>query len=91
MFVALSHTMVIGVLNKFLAPFQELFGLTNAEAHLAQALCTDMTTTAYAAERHISVNTVYSHLKRIREKTGCKSLPELIRKFGELSVPMRPD
>jgi DNA-binding CsgD family transcriptional regulator len=32
---------------------------------------------------------VYSHLKKIREKTGCKSVPDLIRKFGELNVPLR--
>jgi DNA-binding CsgD family transcriptional regulator len=69
---------------------RELFGLTNAEAHLAQALCIGTTTTAYAIERHVSLNTVYSHLKRIREKTGCKSLPELIRKFAELYAPLRP-
>ena len=69
----------------------DLFGLTHAEAHLAQALCAGTTTGAYASERRISLNTVYSHLKRIREKTGCKSLPELIRKFGELNVPLRPN
>lgn len=69
---------------------RDLFGLTNAEAQLAEALCTGTTTTAYASKRHLSLNTVYSHLKRIREKTGCKSLPELIRKFGELNVPLRP-
>ena len=66
--------------------------------HLARALrspfdipwaTSGVTTTAYAAERRLSLNTVCSHLKRIREKTGCKSLPELIRKFGELSVPVR--
>jgi DNA-binding CsgD family transcriptional regulator len=68
---------------------QELFSLTNAEAHLAQALCTGTTTGAYASERRVTLNTVYSHLKRIREKTGCKSVPELIRKFGELDVPLR--
>jgi DNA-binding CsgD family transcriptional regulator len=68
---------------------QELFSLTNAEAHLAQALCNGTTTGTYAVERHVSLNTVYSHLKRIREKTGCKSVPELIRKFGELNVPLR--
>jgi hypothetical protein len=39
---------------------------------------------AYATERRVSLNIVYSHLKQIREKTGCKSVPELIRKFGEL-------
>ena len=68
---------------------QELFSLTNAEAHLAQALCSGVTTVAYASQRGVSLNTVYSHLKRIREKTGCKSVPELIRKFGELNVPLR--
>ena len=68
---------------------QQLFSLTNAEAHLAQALCAGTTTGTYALERGVSINTVYSHLKRIREKTGCKSVPELIRKLGELNVPLR--
>jgi DNA-binding CsgD family transcriptional regulator len=68
---------------------QDLFSLTKAEAHLAQALCTGTTTGAYATERCVSLNTVYSHLKRIREKTGCKSVPELILKFSELNVPLR--
>jgi DNA-binding CsgD family transcriptional regulator len=68
---------------------QQLFGLTNAEADLAQALCAGATTGTYALERGVSINTVYSHLKRIREKTGCKSVPELIRRLGELNVPLR--
>jgi DNA-binding CsgD family transcriptional regulator len=68
---------------------RELFGLTNAEAHLAEALCTGATTVAYGRDRGVTLNTVYSHLKHIREKTGCKSVPELIRKFGELDVPLR--
>jgi DNA-binding CsgD family transcriptional regulator len=68
---------------------QELFSLTHAEAHLAQALCSGVTTGAYAKERHVTLNTVYSHLRRIREKTGCKSVPELIRRFGEMNVPLR--
>lgn len=68
---------------------QDLFGLTNAEAHLARALCTGLTTNAYANQRRVSLNTVYSHLKRIREKTGCNGVPDLIRKFGELNVPLR--
>lgn len=68
---------------------QRLFNLTNAEAHLAHALFTGVTTTTYALDRNVSLNTVYSHLKHIREKTGCKSVPELIRKFGELNVPLR--
>ena len=40
------------------------------------------TTGAYALERGVSLNTVYSHLKRIREKTGCKSVSELIHKLA---------
>jgi len=68
---------------------QDLFSLTNAEAYLAQAVCNGVTTGAYASERRISLNTVYSHLKHIREKTGCKSVPELIRKFADLNVPLR--
>jgi DNA-binding CsgD family transcriptional regulator/PAS domain-containing protein len=68
---------------------QEIFSLTNAEAHLAQALCGGTTTSAYAVERRVSLNTVYSHLKRIREKTGCRGVPELIRKFGEWNIPLR--
>src|SRR5262249_39640241 len=68
---------------------RELFRLTNAEAHLAQALCDGVTTRAYATERRVTLNTVYSHLKQIREKTGCRSVPELIRKFGEWNVPLR--
>jgi len=69
---------------------QRLFSLTKAEAHLAHALCTGLTTSIYALERNVSLNTVYSHLKHIREKTGCRSVPELIRMFGELNVPLRP-
>ena len=68
---------------------QELFKLTNAEAHLARALCNGVTTRAYAIERRVTLNTVYSHLKQIGEKTGCRSVPELIRKFGEWNVPLR--
>ena len=68
---------------------QEVFSLTKAEAHLAQALCNGETTRAYASTRQVTLNTVYSHLKQIRQKTGCKSVPELVRKFGEWNVPLR--
>ena len=67
---------------------QELYGLTKAEAHLAQSLCTGTTIVAYARERKLSINTVYTHLKRLREKTGCKSLGELVRKLSELNSPL---
>jgi DNA-binding CsgD family transcriptional regulator/PAS domain-containing protein len=69
---------------------QELNGLTNAEAQLVQALGTGMTAVAYAKSRNISVTTVYTHLRRTREKTGWKSVAELTRRFHELNVSLRP-
>jgi DNA-binding CsgD family transcriptional regulator len=68
---------------------QELYGLTNAEAHLVQALGTGMTAVAYARSRRVSVSTVYTHLRRTREKTGWKSVAELTRRFHELNVALR--
>ncbi len=68
---------------------QELYGLTNAEAHLVQALGTGMTAVAYARSRRLSVTTVYTHLRRTREKTGWKSVAELTRRFHELNVALR--
>lgn len=68
---------------------KELFGLTNAEAHLVQALGTGMTAVAYARSRRVSITTVYSHLRRTREKTGWKSVAELTRRFSELNVTLR--
>jgi DNA-binding CsgD family transcriptional regulator len=68
---------------------QKMFDLTGGEANLAQALCAGMTTNAYASTRRVTLNTVYTHLRRIREKTSCNSVAELVRKFGELNVPLR--
>jgi DNA-binding CsgD family transcriptional regulator len=68
---------------------QELFGLTNAEAHLVHALGTGMTAGAYARGRRVSITTVYTHLRRTREKTGWKSVTELTRRFNELNVSLR--
>jgi DNA-binding CsgD family transcriptional regulator/PAS domain-containing protein len=68
---------------------QELFGLTKAEAHLVHAIGTGMTAIAYARSRGVSITTVYTHLRRTREKTGWKSVAELTRRFGELNVALR--
>ena len=70
---------------------QELYGLTHAEAHLVQALSTGTTAVAYAHGRGVSVSTVYTHLRRTREKTGWRSVAELTRRFHELSVALRGD
>jgi DNA-binding CsgD family transcriptional regulator len=68
---------------------QDLYGLTNAEANLVEALSGGMTAVAYARSRSVSVTTVYTHLRRTREKTGWKSVAELTRRFHELNVTLR--
>jgi DNA-binding CsgD family transcriptional regulator len=65
--------------------------LTEAEARLAQALQQGMSVTDYARERALSPNTAYTHLRRIKEKTGCKRMPELIRWLNDLRLPLRRD
>ncbi len=67
----------------------DLFGLTEAEADLARALQAGTPPGDYARERAVSLNTVYTHLRRIKEKTGCRRIPELIRKLNDLQVPLR--
>jgi DNA-binding CsgD family transcriptional regulator len=70
---------------------RDLYGLTNAEANLVEALSGGMTAVAYARSRRVSVTTVYTHLRRTREKTGWKSVAELTRRFHELNVTLRAD
>jgi DNA-binding CsgD family transcriptional regulator len=70
---------------------REIFGLTEAEASLAQALQGGTPLAAYANARGLSLNTVYTHLRRVREKTGCTRMPELIRKLNDLQMPWRAD
>jgi DNA-binding CsgD family transcriptional regulator len=70
---------------------RDLFGLTEAEAALAQALQSGTTINDYARARRLSLNTVYTHLRRLREKTGSNRLPELIHKLNELRLPLRAE
>lgn len=70
---------------------RELFGLTAAEAALAQALQSGTKLTDYAGKRALSLNTVYTHLRRLREKTGSSRMAELINKLNELRSPLRAD
>ncbi|MGY3449371.1 DNA-binding CsgD family transcriptional regulator [Bradyrhizobium sp. USDA 4353] len=68
---------------------QDLHGLTRAEAQLACALSTGMTAVEYATHRGVKVTTVYTHLKRTREKTGWRSVTELTRRVHEISIRLR--
>jgi DNA-binding CsgD family transcriptional regulator len=68
---------------------RDLLGLTDAEANLAHALHSGMTIAEYARTRMLSLNTVYTHLRRIKEKTGCKRQAELIGRLNDLQLPLR--
>jgi DNA-binding CsgD family transcriptional regulator len=70
---------------------RDLFGLTEAEAALAQAVQSGTTITDYARTRRLSLNTIYTHLRRLREKTGSSRLPELIHKLNEVRLPLRAE
>jgi DNA-binding CsgD family transcriptional regulator len=70
---------------------REVLGLTDAEASLAQALQSGIPPGEYAQAHAVSLNTVYTHLRRLREKTGCHHMAELIRKLNDLQVPSRRD
>jgi DNA-binding CsgD family transcriptional regulator len=72
------------------ALMRDVFGFTEAEAILAEALRAGTSIGDYARARKLSLNTVYWHLRRIKEKTGCHRLPELIGKLDDLRIPVRP-
>lgn len=70
---------------------RELFGFTPAEANLAQALQSGVSPAAYAREYRLSPNTVYTHLRRLKDKTGWRRTAELTRRLRQLQVPSRSD
>ena len=72
-----------------ISALRDRFGLTEAEAALAQALQSGLTVAAYARQRSVSLNTVYTHLRHLREKTGCNRMPELIHKLNDLQGLLR--
>ena len=63
---------------------RNVFAFTDAEASLASALKAGMSPADYARAHRVSINTVYTHLRHIKEKTGCQHLPELICRLNEL-------
>lgn len=79
----------LGQDSSALALVRDLLGLTEAEAGLALALRSGKSISDYVQDRGISFNTVYTHLRRIKEKTGCTRLPQLIQKLNDLRMPAR--
>jgi DNA-binding CsgD family transcriptional regulator len=65
------------------------FGFTEAEAALADAIRRGMAPAQYARTRMVSPNTVYTHLRRIKDKTGCKRVGELTRRLNDVRPTVR--
>jgi DNA-binding CsgD family transcriptional regulator len=61
------------------ARLQALFGLTNAEAALAQGLADGKRLTEIAAARRVSIETVRTQLRSLFRKTGATRQPDLVR------------
>jgi DNA-binding CsgD family transcriptional regulator/PAS domain-containing protein len=68
---------------------RELFHFTAAEANLALAIQAGLSLSEYARQAGVSLNTVYTHLRRIKDKTGCPRMASLNRLLRELQVPLR--
>jgi DNA-binding CsgD family transcriptional regulator len=66
---------------------QMTLGLTRAEAALACALFRGHSLREAAAELGITANTCKSHLKRIYQKTGCRSHAGLVKTLISMSLP----
>jgi DNA-binding CsgD family transcriptional regulator len=64
----------------------QIFGLTRAEAEVASALCSGLSPDEYAQQCNISPNTVYTHIRRLKEKTGSKRMTALIRKLNDVQA-----
>ena len=56
-----------------------LHGLTPSESAVAMALAAGTRLADIAAERHVSINTVRTHLARLRSKLGVSSQAEIVR------------
>jgi DNA-binding CsgD family transcriptional regulator len=61
-----------------------MFRLTVAEAKVATALCAGLSPDDYARENELSSNTVYTHIRHLKEKTGSGRMAELIRKLNDV-------
>ena len=68
---------------------RDTFGLTEAEAHVAQALQAAVPLGDYARAQGISINTVYSHLRSIKDKTNCRRQGELVRMLNAIVMPLQ--
>jgi DNA-binding CsgD family transcriptional regulator len=59
--------------------------LTDAQREIVRALCDGRTTRQIAQQRGTSIGTVYNQLKDIYQRTGVRSIREVILRFGCVS------
>jgi DNA-binding CsgD family transcriptional regulator len=69
----------------------DVLQLTEAEVLLAEALQAGVRLKDHARARGISINTIYAHLRSIKQKTGCHRMGELIRRLNDLQAAARSD
>jgi len=62
----------------------QLFGLSPAEARLAQALAQGLSVESHAAQCQVSVSTVRTQVRAILGKTGCARQQDLVRMLAAL-------
>jgi DNA-binding CsgD family transcriptional regulator len=68
---------------------RDVFELTEAECAVALALLDVVALARCALNQGVSINSLYTHLRRMREKTSSHSVAELIRKLEDPRIPLR--
>jgi DNA-binding CsgD family transcriptional regulator len=86
-----GHIAVLTVANPAAAPvldpamLAEFFGITRAEAEVAAALGAGHTVAFIARQRGATLNTVYSQIRKIVEKTGYNGQTDIARRVTDLA------
>jgi DNA-binding CsgD family transcriptional regulator/PAS domain-containing protein len=66
--------------------WRRLYGLSGAEARLAEALLRGHSTTEYAQSTGLTMNTIRTQLKALFAKTGTRRQAELVRLLAEMTM-----
>ncbi len=65
---------------------QKILGLTPAETRLAVWIGKGRMLEAYARRHDVSMNTVYTHFRHLKDKAGCGSQMALVAKIRQIAV-----
>lgn len=67
---------------------RQAFGLTEAESELAEFLLEGLSLRQCADRRGVSINTVYTHYRRLKDKTGSAQQTALIAMLKDIASPI---